>query len=54
MTANVTTILLWGKKVWWLIAGIPATQEAEIERISVQGQSEEKVNKTLSQQTIQV
>jgi hypothetical protein len=34
---------------WWLTPVIPATQEAEIRRITVQSQPRQIVHKTLSQ-----
>jgi hypothetical protein len=36
--------------MWWHMPIIPAIQEAEIKRIPVQGQPEQKVSKTSSQQ----
>jgi hypothetical protein len=35
--------------VWWLIPVSPATLEAEIRRMEIQGQSKEKVSETPTQ-----
>jgi hypothetical protein len=39
---------------WWFAPVIPTIQEAEIRRIAVQGQPEQKISETLSQQVNQV
>jgi hypothetical protein len=41
-------------RAWWLISIIPATQEAEIRRIVVQGQPGQKVTEVPSQPTTQM
>jgi hypothetical protein len=46
VTSFNTRIIFWGL-AWWYLSIIPATQEAEIKRIMVQGQPRPKVSETL-------